>query len=249
MFQYNRSTIYSITSNFQSVDLIQSLHIDSIYLHIKTSMNESWKDEFKEKITKRYSNANPNEYNCFLLIQELKKEINSILPHYDIDIIKFCDNVLYDLREKEISNKREFLASELSESSKLHLAYIENVINKKQFWESDQENIVWSHELFLKNEYLSIIQYSFPEAIFSDLYENCIDILKEQTSIGVNDINSFFRPFRLKLLRKYGHNCADPDEHIHKGTNYKMKETEHTKKIKIMIETDGDLKDFIPQDF
>lgn len=163
MFQYNRSTIYSITSNFQSVDLIQSLHIDSIYLHIKTSMNESWKDDFKEKITKRYSNANPNEYNCFLLIQELKKEINSILPHYDIDNIKFCDNVLYDLREKEISNKREFLASELSESSKLHLACIENVINKKQFWESDQENIVWSHELFLKNEYLSIIQYSFPE--------------------------------------------------------------------------------------
>lgn len=118
------------------------------------------------------------------------------------------------------------------------------MIKTKSFWSDKQLNsIKLSHQNFLKKAYFEIIKHQCPPNLFSVVYADNNDILYDQVFESNDKIVEIIKKVNIKQKREFREADAQ------KGTNYTIRERENEKEVKVRIESGGELKDFIKQDF
>ena len=111
------------------------------------------------------------------------------------------------------------------------------------------ELIKTSHEYFLHNEYLDIIKGITTSGVFNIVYEDNYDVVINQIEFDKSNLAKIFEKYEKDNEKLKQSIKKDILESTDKSLNYTMRETEHLREIKIIVESDDDFESQIPQDF
>lgn len=220
----------------------------NIYIDLKKNHESDLIRELKTIILNRYSIL--TKIDCLKPIYYIWNEIYTFFPAYETDLFKKCNSILEDLKLKVCQNSRTYCISEITKSSELNLAYINELINSKLYWTMEQlELIKENHFQFLNEEYFDIVHARFYEDDFDVFFENNCDIVENLIKEDDQKISEIFKIYIEKIEVKKKEKEIDVNEEILKGANYAMKESENLREIKVAVEVGSDLKSEIEQDF
>ena len=152
------------------------------------------------------------------------------------------------------SNKKESsiktLKSELNQSSKESLDYLNYQIHRKLYWSREHITLfINKHMIFLEEEYLNILKGLFENETYYLLFEQNIEILEDQKIKDKEKIEQFFESYKKDIETKETPIKLDIKDTKNKGTSYIMKEMQKVTEIKVSVQIDQDLKSIIEQDF
>ena len=248
--EFSEMSIFSeVFDNFDAISLSK---LNPAYINTRLCSSD-WKEELHQLVIQRYAEFESNSNDCenpFILISNLNDELVRIAPPFDQEFVNKCNSVLDYLTIKVIEKSNEMISLELKKSAESHLSYLTERINDKLYWTEDQMDLITrSHFKFLKDEYLNIIKNISTEDVYIKIYEGNYGIIKKQMDEDKIKINEIFKPFIEKINQKKNPEKKDIKLKIKEGANYRMKETENLKEIKVTIEVNKDLKSEIEQDF
>ena len=210
----------------------------------------NWKEKLKNIMQDRFSFLKSKKLNDLQLFFELNKDMNSISPVFDYEFMNECSSIISELKKETNIKVRDFLSSELKISANLHLDYIKEEIKRYHYLSNSEINtIANSHNEFLIEEFLNIIQLTSKENKIDFVYENNSDLIELQIREDEVKMKEIFNEFIEKVKIKEQEKIKDTKELLENRTNYAMRETETVKEVKITVELNKDLKSEIEQDF
>lgn len=241
--------LMTITKNFSFVD---QYTVSDFFIYIMRQ-KEAWKDELIKSINMRLNelkSKKDKKENEVSLLLKLGKEISSISPPFAIDFNNECNLILSGLKENLSKSKRSIIESEIRISAKSHIEFLEREVKKKPYWTKRQINIIKNgHSSFINKEFLDIIKGITTDKAYNMVYEDNIDIADKQFESDEKDLANIFKKYEENLELQKKIIKQNILENTDKSLNYTMRETEHLREIKIVIESDEDFESKIPQDF
>lgn len=239
----------TITKNFSFVD---QYTVSDFFIYIMRQ-KEPWKDELIKSINMRLNelkSKKDKKENEVSLLLKLGKEISSISPPFTIDFNNECNLILSGLKENLSKSKRSIIESEIRISAKSHIEFLEREVKKKPYWTKRQINLIKNgHSSFINKEFLDIIKGITTDKAYNMVYEDNIDIADKQFESDEKDLANIFKKYEENLEVQKKIIKQNILENTDKSLNYTMRETEHLREIKIVIESDEDFESKIPQDF
>lgn len=226
---------------------------DEYEYEYEESNEEEEKKEKKKKKGKGKDKKNKKEKKVKKRkLTMFEKEVLMAVPNDNTYFINDCIAITKLLDNKEFCNEtiRDTLRENLQICADSHLLCIEQSINQKYFWTYQQmADMIRSHKIFIKNEFLSIINCLFEEKLIETIFTFNFDVLEKQLLKDKIRIMDAMQPFIDKIKIKNCPKVQDLRNTMKEGTNYAMKETENLREIRVEVQIDKDLTDVIPQDF
>lgn len=248
------STFNDIKKNFRFTKLTK---IGSKYINLKN--DKKWEEQLFKLIHNRYSLLEVDDtMNCqyITILAKIRNEILKYTPSIDIQFQNKCDEILSEIRTSKSKDYFISFSNEIENSSELNLIYLHQIINNEKFWlENEKDNLKNSHVQFLKEEFLNIIKMIYPNDVIKSIYEEYKTILYDQIQNDLNVIDKYFIKFTKKQALNQINKCAgiqkmnDIKNIKKRGTNYAVREAEHTREIKVTVQVNSDLTSEILQDF
>ena len=188
------------------------------------------------------------------ILDYVKKEILSTVPSIDLDITNECNDILFDIMNRECREFETYLTNEIERISKSNIKYLKSIISNEKYWdENGKENIKNSHISFLKNYFFNIIKTAIhPGDVVRFVYNQSKSILNHQIKNDMDSIEELVNQTKPNNQIQKRHQSSNIDEvknKSRKGTNYTIRETEFTREILVTVDIENDLKSEIAQDF